>query len=119
MSEQDIFDHRGHKFRVLDTEPQPSSIKAGDWVRICHDPYSSKPDIVACVMACRPIWPLNPNAGAGEPAYLPDDHLLELARDGDHTDVFQQLFSHEYIELVGRVENEPNRLDNGRSRRRS
>jgi hypothetical protein len=116
VSEQDIFDHRGHKFRVLDTEPQPSSIKAGDWVRICYDPYSSKPDIVACVMSCRPIWPLNPNARPGEPAFLPDDHLLELARDGDHADVFQQLFSHEYIELVGRVDDESAALGNGRAR---
>lgn len=116
MNYEDIFEHRGHKFKVLDTSPQPGAIKRGDWVRICYDPFSSKPDIVAYVVSCRLIWPLNPNAQAGGPGYLPDDHLLELARDGDQTDMFEQFFSHEYIELIVKVEDEPN---NERSRRRT
>lgn len=100
----EVFFHQGQRFRVIDTKPNPKNIKRGDWVRICHDPYSSKPDIVAYVFSCRPFWPLNKNAGVDGPAYIPNDYLLELARDGDHSEVFQQLFSEEYIELIDRID---------------
>lgn len=99
-----VFEHRGHRFKVVNTKPDPKNIKTGDWLRICYDPYDGKPDIVAYVISCRLIWPLNKNRGADEPAYLPNDYLLELARDGDHSDVFEQLFSHEYIEVVEKIE---------------
>jgi hypothetical protein len=96
MSEEEvIFQHSGHTFKVTNTRPDPSNIKAGDWVRICYPPHDSKSDIVALVLSCNVIWRKYLN--------LPDDHLLKLARDGDRADVFEQLFSEEYIEIVEKM----------------
>jgi len=98
MTEETLFEHRGHTFKVTDTKPDPSTIKAGSWVRICHDPYEGKSDIVALVLSCKLFWPRNPSDIG--PAFLEDDYLLQLARNGDQADVFKQRFSEDYIELV-------------------
>ncbi|UIK04760.1 hypothetical protein [Neorhizobium galegae] len=114
MNEHAFFEHLGENFRILNESPAPNSLKNGDWVRICYDPHSGKSDIVALVVENHPIWPLNHGAGPGQRAYLPNDHQLELARNGDHTDTFKQLFSDEYIELVAKVDERPKSQDTRR-----
>ena len=98
MADEDVFEHRGHSFRVANQDPNPANIEAGQWVRICYDPYDSKDDIVARVLSCRKIRRNSPYCVGPS---LINDYLLRLARDGDQADTFNQFYSdHEAIEVV-------------------
>lgn len=101
MSQEAVFEHLGHAFKVANSSPTPSDIKAGHWVRICYDPYENKDDIVALVLSCRAFWRNNPY---GDGRGLMDDHQLHLARNGDHADAFMQFFTDEHIELLERID---------------
>jgi hypothetical protein len=92
MTEQ-VFIHEGIAYATSAQMASSPALQIGMWLRLCHDPCSSKPDLIGRIISIARQWRVTTQGTIF-------DTDIELARGGNSNDIQAYKLEDEYFEII-------------------